>query len=219
MEAFLIERNARRRFLSRDANFGYLLTKDRCTDILSRIRFRFFRKAVNGLQAMWIHPSTYTYRSDEPENLLDTLWVERPGWGYLLRRDLWLRIECSAEDLIRQGYVEMRPLSEGEVSFCPFCHMYICAIPGYLKEKHFLACGGGGENLLAMEDAMISEQRRLMYERKISEQKRREKEELEEMERKERFDRVKEEAQARQLSKDRKKRLKVDTKELLRKKL
>jgi hypothetical protein len=168
---------------------------------------------------MWIHPATYTYREDEPESLLETLWVERPGWGYLLRRDLWLRTEAAAQELVRQGYVPMSPRTDGDVSFCPFCRMHICAIPGYLKEKHFLECGGGGENHLAIEDSMISEQRRLMYESKILAQRQREKEELEEMERKERFDRIKEEAQSRQLSKDRKKKLKQDTRDLLRNKI
>jgi hypothetical protein len=196
-----------------------LLTGERSTDILSIVLLGIFFKATKRLRAMWIHRATYTYRADEPDNLLEALWVERPGWGYLLRRDLWIEMECSADELIQQGYVEMRPATDGEVSFCPLCRMYICAIPGYLRERHFLECGGGAENHLATEDQMISDLRRANYELKIFEQKRREQEELEEMERKERFGRIKEEAQARQLSKDRKKRLKEDTRELLRKKL
>ncbi len=219
MEGFLIERNARPGSLSRDVTFRYLLTEDRSTDILCPIHLGVSCKVMKRLRHMWIHPATYTYREDAPENLLETLWVERPGWGYLLRRDLWLKTESSAEELVQDGYVQMNSQTDEEVSFCPFCRMYICAIPGYLKEKHFLECGGGGENHLALEDAMVSEQRRLLFERKILAQRQREKEELEEMERKERFDRVKEEAQTRQLSKDRKKRLKEYTKEFLRKKL
>ena len=167
---------------------------------------------------MWIHPATYTYRMDQPENELDSLWVERPGWGYLLRRDLWVNVDVSAEELRQQGYEEMRPETDEQVSYCPFCHMYICDIPGYLQEAHFLECGGSGEDPLALEDSMISEQRRLMFERTVMAKRRRELEELEEAERKERFDRIKDEAQARQLSKDRKQRLKKETRELLRKK-
>jgi hypothetical protein len=167
---------------------------------------------------MWIHPATYTFRTDQPDNPLETLWVARSGWGYLLRRDLWLNIDASAEELIREGYEAMKPLTDGEVSLCPYCRMYICGIPGYLREQHFSACGGSGEDHLALEDSMISEQRRLMFERQVLARRQRELEELEEMERKERFDRIKDEAQARQLSKDRKKRLKDLTRETLRKK-
>lgn len=167
---------------------------------------------------MWIHPATYTYRSDPPENALETLWVERHGWGYLLRRDLWLRVDASPEQLDEEGYEALRPDTDAEVSVCPFCRMHICGIPGYLKETHFAECGGSGEDHLALEDSMISEQRRLIYERTILERRQRELEELEEAERKERFDRIKDEAQARQLSKDRKKRLKQETRDLLKKK-
>jgi hypothetical protein len=168
---------------------------------------------------MWIHPATYTYRPDQPETDLETLWIERLGWGYLLRRDLWLKVETSEEELIQEGYEALRPPTDKEVSTCPYCHMHICGIPGYLKERHFLECGGSGEDHLAMEDSMISDLRRANYERGILERRQRELEELEEMERKERFDRIKEESQARQLSKDRKKRLKDETRELLKKKL
>jgi hypothetical protein len=167
-------------------------------------------------QVFWVHPTSYTYRVDEPEKLLETLWVERPGWGYLMRSDLWLSRECSEEELLSKGYREMVPVADGQASLCPFCRMYICDIPGYLVEKHMAECGGGrGEPYALLENA-INEQRRVIHERRILEAIQRAKEELEEAERRERFDRIREEQLERQQQKDRKKRLKEEVRDQLR---
>jgi hypothetical protein len=108
-------------------------------------------------------------------------------------------------------------LTNEEVSVCPHCGMHIDSIPGYLRERHETECGGGGEGHLAMEDRMISDQRMIIHERKIREQEQRARQELEDAEKKERFDRIRDEAMARQLGKDRKKKLKDEARELLKK--
>jgi hypothetical protein len=166
--------------------------------------------------SFWIHPATYTYRFDEPERMLETLWCERPGWGYLRRRDLWLRVETTAEELDRQGFVPRLPPAEDGARLCPYCGMYICGIPGFLVEKHLGECRGGEENWMRLEDILIDDVRRTRYERKILEQQLREQAELAEAEKRERFDRIREENAARQQSKDRKARLRRETKEELR---
>jgi hypothetical protein len=160
-----------------------------------------------------IHAASLTYREDTPERLLETLWVERPGWGYLKRRDQWVLWECTREELVAAGYVLRRPVPGEEVLNCPHCGMYMCSIPGYLVHKHIVGCGGGAGEGTAMEESLIQDQRMKRYAQKILADKMREAAELEEMERRERFDKIRDEQLARQGQKDRKKRLKEQTKE------
>lgn len=169
-------------------------------------------------QTLWIHPASYTYRSDYPERMIETLWVERQGWGYLMRRDLWIPTDLSVEELEAQGYERWTPPGKDDAFRCPSCGMYICRVPGYLARKHIQACGAGGEDWQKIEDAMISNIRMEMYHQRLLEEKRRELEEQMELARQERFDRIREEQQARQLAKDRKRRLREETREKLRKK-
>jgi hypothetical protein len=168
-------------------------------------------------RTIWIHPATYTFCLEQPEKDYETLWVERPGWGYLMRTDLWNQTESTVADLVAQGFVELTPATDPEISFCPSCGMYIHAIPGLLKERHMNECGGSGEDQMAMEDHMVSEIRREIHERRILAKIEQEREELREAEKRERFDRIKAEAATRQVAKDRKKRLKDETREQLRK--
>jgi hypothetical protein len=165
---------------------------------------------------IWIHPASYTYRLDEPERLLETLWCERTGWGYIRRRDLWVRSEVSAEELERKGFVRRDPLSEDGARLCPHCGMYICSIPGFLTEKHLAKCRGGEENWMKIEDILTEDVRRKRYETAILQARLRAQTELAEAEKRERFDRIKEDQTTRQQAKDRKARLKRETKEELR---
>jgi hypothetical protein len=164
-------------------------------------------------QFFWIHPASFTYREDRPYKLIETLWVERPGWGYIRRRDLWAQSDCSAEELQAEGYTLRRPDSDDRVRHCPFCGMYICDIPGYLTGEHFSECGGSAENWQAQEETLIADQRIKKYEAKIMAQKLQELADLKEAEKRERYDKIKEEMSSRQLQKDRKKRLKEETKQ------
>lgn len=167
-------------------------------------------------QTFWVHQASFTYRTDPPERPLETVWSARKGWGYLKRRDLWIEKRCRLDDLLDRGYEAMKPPDGNSVIVCPHCGTYISDIPGSLVSKHMAVCRGGGEDWLAIEDVIIHDIRVKQYERKILAAKLREQQEQEEAEKKERFDRIRDDAQARQLSKDRKKRLKQETKEDLR---
>ena len=172
----------------------------------------------NGSQApstareLWIHPGTYTYRPDKPEALIETVWIEHPGWGYIKRRDMWLRVVRSEEELRASGFIELNTLSEKAVTRCPFCGMHISAIPGSLVAKHTSECGGNLEDWLKMEDAVLSAKRMKDYEAKIMAALLRKKEEEAAQERRDRFDRIKEEAMAKQKGRNRKQRMKDETK-------
>lgn len=164
-------------------------------------------------QTIWIHPASLTYRFDEPANLMETIWAQRSGWGYLKRSDLWTKKEAHLQDLLAAGYKPRKSQTDEDVAVCPSCGMYMDAIPGSLVSRHKSECGGYGENWQAIEETLINDVRMKRYEAKIAEQKRREQEELEEAERRERQDKIKEGLLARQLQKDRKRRLKQETKE------
>ena len=168
---------------------------------------------MSAKQSFWIHAASFTYRADKPDKLIETLWVERPGWGYVRRRDLWTMCECSEEYLRARGYMLRRPDSDEFVRHCPFCDMYVCDIPGYLAHKHFSECGGSAENWQAIEETLISDRRMKEYEAKIMRRKLQELADQQEAEKRERYDRLKEEASLRQQQKDRKKRMKEETKQ------
>lgn len=165
---------------------------------------------------MWIHPASYTYRFDEPDRILETLWCERPGWGYVRGRDLWIEVEASSEEIQRQGFVMRAPLAEDGARLCPHCGMYMDGIPGFLVQKHLAACGGGEENWMKMEEILIENVRRERFERQVLARKLREEAELADAERRERFDKIREENAVRQQSRDRKARLRRETKDELR---
>jgi hypothetical protein len=166
-------------------------------------------------QTFWVHQASFTYRIDPPEKILETLWSARKGWGYLKRRDLWTQKRCTIEELVNDGFEPIKPQGHPDVKVCPHCGMYMCDIPGSLMTKHIALCKGGGENWLAIEDAIVHDIRVKQYFGKIMAEKLREQQELEEAEKRERFDRIREDAQTRQLAKDRKKRLKQETREEL----
>ncbi len=168
-------------------------------------------------QQVWIHRASYTYRRDYPESLMETLWVERPGWGFLLRRDLWTASTKSVDELLSEGFAERRGPAGAGVQTCSGCGMHICDIPGYLVEKHAAICKGKGENWPAMEESMLDNIRMRRHQAAILAAKLREQAELEEQEKRERHDRIREEYFSRQTGKDRKKRLKEETRSTLRK--
>ncbi len=171
------------------------------------------RRRAGAKQTFWIHPATFIFQRHEPPKLLETIWVAHPGWGYIRRRDLWIRQECSLEELLERGFMERKPLADGEAMSCPHCGMYIYSIPGALVKRHFEECGGMGEDWLAIEATVIDEKRIKDYERKLKDDAAREEQERLMEEKRERFDRIKSEAQARQMQRDRKKRLREETKQ------
>ena len=129
------------------------------------------------------------------------------------RRDLWIKRECSLEELVAEGYVLRKAAGEEDVVVCPCCGMYMHAIPGSLVQKHISQCRGGNEDWQKIEDVIISEQRLKVYLAKILAEELKEQAELEDAERRDRYDKIREGMVARQTRKDRKKRLKEETKQ------
>ena len=169
-------------------------------------------------QLIWVHPASYLYRLDEPTMLLETVWISHPDWGYIKRRDLWVQQEATLEQLKSQGYIEHKDSNGEEIRSCPFCGMYIESVPGFLVRQHFEECGGiGEEDWRKLEEAVVSIKREREFREKVIAEILRKKQEAEEMEKRERYERIKEEQAARQLAKDRKRRLKQETKDQLRK--
>jgi hypothetical protein len=131
----------------------------------------------------------------------------------LRRRDLWIKRECFLEELVAEGYVLRKAAGEEDVVVCPCCGMYMHAIPGSLVQKHISQCRGGNEDWQKIEDVIISEQRLKVYLAKILAEELKEQAELEDAERRDRYDKIREGMVARQTRKDRKKRLKEETKQ------
>lgn len=129
------------------------------------------------------------------------------------RRDLWIKRECFLEELVAEGYVLRKAAGEEDVVVCPCCGMYMHAIPGSLVQKHISQCRGGNEDWQKIEDVIISEQRLKVYLAKILAEELKEQAELEDAERRDRYDKIREGMVARQTRKDRKKRLKEETKQ------
>jgi hypothetical protein len=167
---------------------------------------------------IWIHPGSYTYRNGPPEKLLETIWRETAGWGYLKCRDMWIRYDGAPTQLREMGYTRMKDASDLGVSVCRTCGLYMIDIPGSLVGKHRAQCSGLSENWNTIEETIITEQRRRMFEAKISAERLRLIAEREEQEKRERQEKIKEELLAKQLQKDRKSRIKREAREILRKK-
>jgi len=126
---------------------------------------------------------------------------------------LWIKRECFLEELVAEGYVLRKAAGEEDVVVCPCCGMYMHAIPGSLVQKHISQCRGGNEDWQKIEDVIISEQRLKVYLAKILAEELKEQAELEDAERRDRYDKIREGMVARQTRKDRKKRLKEETKQ------
>lgn len=164
-------------------------------------------------QTLWVHPASFTFSLDPPQQPMETVWAERPGWGYIRRRDLWIQRECTVEEVQAQGYVLKKPVGADDVQICPHCGMYVCSIPGALIRKHIAECRGGREDWKTLEDAIIHDQRMRSFEAQVLAERLREQEERELAEKRERFDKIRDEHVARQEAKDRKKRIKKETRE------
>lgn len=126
---------------------------------------------------------------------------------------MWIKRECFLEELVAEGYVLRKAAGEEDVVVCPCCGMYMHAIPGSLVQKHISQCRGGNEDWQKIEDVIISEQRLKVYLAKILAEELKEQAELEDAERRDRYDKIREGMVARQTRKDRKKRLKEETKQ------
>ena len=163
---------------------------------------------------IWVHPATFTYSMEAPDRAMERLWVHRRGWGYLCRRDVWLKVNESIERLQERGYEEKKRRDDASVLTCPHCRMHVSGIPSIFVKKHLAECGGR-EYGSALDEMLIDGLRMRAHEAKLLAAKMREIQEQEEEERKERLDRMKEDLLSRQSGKDRKKKLKEGTKQEL----
>ncbi|MEW6530766.1 MAG: hypothetical protein AB1473_08025 [Thermodesulfobacteriota bacterium] len=168
-------------------------------------------------ETFWVHQASRSYRRDRPDRILERVWRAHPAWGYLQGRDLWISRECTEDELIAEGFLEIRPAGEPNSDRCPHCGMIMNLIPGSLAQKHLSDCGGGNEDWSKIENFIVDAKRMRDYEARLRDEALRKQREAEELEKQERLDRAREEFQARQQAKDRKKRLKEETKETLRK--
>lgn len=165
---------------------------------------------------LWLHRATWLYRRDSPENILELIWTAHPGWGFLRGRDMWISHEMTPEEAEAKGYVEGEASDEDAETVCSNCGMRMISIPGTLRSKHYAECCGMDEDWRKIEATMIEERRRTDYERRLIEEKLRQERELLEEEKRERLEKSKEDQLARQLAKDRKRRLKLETRKTLR---
>jgi hypothetical protein len=167
---------------------------------------------------LWIHKASSTFRRDEPVNLIQTVWIADAGWGSHKTRDQWIATEQAAEELQAAGYTELAPPEDPDVVVCPHCMTYMQGVPGSVVQKHLQACGGSGDNWIAMEAAVIADYRLKKFEAQIEAETKRAKEEQAAQEKKERFDRMREDIQKQQTAKDRKRKIREETRRDLRKK-
>ncbi len=166
-------------------------------------------------EILWIHPATFTYRRDAPQKVMESLWVDRRGWGYLRRRDLWIKVTDSVERLETMGYEEISLPGTPGVATCPYCRLYVSGIAGAFLKKHIAACRGT-DNGSALDEMLIDDIRIRRHEERILQAKLRAIQEQEEQERRQRFEKVREEQLAAQVTKDKKKRMKEETRQELR---
>lgn len=159
---------------------------------------------------IWAHHGSLTYRLDEPDVYLETVWAARTGWGYLMTRDVWLETEVAEEDLIAKGYVARRSSDSGFVRLCPTCGMYMCEVPGALAETHIAVCASSVENQLALDEFVLEQHRAAQFEARELRLKLKESEDLDAAEKRERTALMRDELLTRQRLKDRKKRLKEE---------
>lgn len=166
---------------------------------------------------LWIHQASSTFRRDEPANLLQTVSTADPEWGFHSSRDQWVPTERSDRELRDAGFTELGAPDDPDVVWCPHCRTIMQGLPGSVTQKHLRACDGGGEDWLYMEATVLADVRLKKYEATLLADAKRDKEERDAQTKKERFDRMKDEVQKQQMGKDRKRRIREETKKELRK--
>jgi len=164
---------------------------------------------------LWVHRASLSYRMDRPAAEWQTLWVFRPGWGYMKRRDIWTAVDLAEENIQKQGFTLLRPASDPEVHICRKCGLYMESVPGTLRKKHQAICGHSPDEGRKLDEIMIEDQRIRIAEHKLrlaEIQKRLEREaEL----KKERFDKIREEITAKQFQRNRRQQLRDEAREQL----
>jgi hypothetical protein len=162
---------------------------------------------------IWVHRATFSYRLRRPDREWETLWVQRPGWGLLKRKDLWSPTTLSESDLLAQGFARIDPQPIEGMRTCPHCSAVIINVPGSLVHKHLQQCNASTEEGRRLDEFMLDEQRLKIAEEKLKRQQREKQLEQEAELKRERAERLREETAARQAERDRKRRLKEEAKD------
>jgi hypothetical protein len=167
------------------------------------------------MHVIWIHKASFSYQLERPTSEWQTLWVFRPGWGYMKRRDIWTSLRIPEDDLRKQGFVPLKPGSDPDVHVCKTCRLYMDSIPGFLRQKHHAACARNSEEGRKIDEMMIEDQRIKIAEAKLRQKELHERLEEEAEQKKERFDEIREETALKQESRNRRQRLRDEAREQL----
>jgi hypothetical protein len=165
--------------------------------------------------SVWVHHASGLYCSDTPIRLLETIWIETPGWGYMLRRDLWTYADDFISRPVSSGYKDLESYGKEDLRRCPSCGLLMIGLPGALASSHIASCSDGSRSSLQIDEIMIENRRIKLHEAEVMLRLQREKGEKEEAERRERTEKLRDEVLARLVAKDRKKRLKDEAREQL----
>ncbi len=164
---------------------------------------------------VWVHHASGLCRSDTPIKLIETIWIETPGWGYMLRRDLWTYADDFVSDPVSSGYKNLASFGKEDIRRCPGCGLLMIGVPGALASSHIFSCSDMSRSSRQIDDIMIENRRTRLHEAEVMLRLQREKDEREEAERRERTEKLRDEGLARLMAKDRKKRLKDEAREQL----
>jgi hypothetical protein len=169
----------------------------------------------NRKEVVWVHHGGGLYCANTPTRLIETVWIERPGWGYVLRRDLWTCSDEAIGDLVSSGYRDLDAFGKDDLRSCKGCGLLMIGVPGALVSSHIVSCNAGAKSLRKIDEIIIEKQRIKLHEAEVMLRLQRERAEREEAERRERTEKLRDEGLARLAAKDRKKRLKDEAKEQL----
>lgn len=164
---------------------------------------------------IWIHKATFSYRVERPTSEWQTLWVFRKGWGYMKRRDMWTPLRIDEDDLRKQGFVPLKLGSDPDVHVCKTCGLTMESIPGFLRQKHHALCARNSEEGRKLDEIMIEDQRIKIAEARLRRKELQERLEEEAEQKRERFDEIREETALKQMSRNRRQRLRDEAREQL----
>ncbi|MDQ1240400.1 MAG: hypothetical protein QG577_2586 [Thermodesulfobacteriota bacterium] len=184
------------------------LVKER-TDVMSEMN------TTDPAHVIWIHKASFSYLLERPAGEWQTLWVFRQGWGYMKRRDIWTPLRIDEDDLRKQGFVLLKPGSDPDVHVCKTCGLHMESIPGFLRQKHHALCARNSEEGRKLDEMLIEDQRIKIAEARLRQEELQERLEEEAEQKKERFDEIREETALKQMSRNRRQKLREEAREQL----
>ncbi len=173
------------------------------------------KKSANSA-CIWVHRATFSYRLSPPSRQWEALWVQRPGWGLLKRKDLWTPTTLSESALKNSGYVDIESESSAGTRKCHTCNTLMIGVPGAIARRHVQGCGTISGEGRKIDEFVLDEQRLKIAEERLKQEELQRQLEKEAELKRERTEKIREEAAARQLERDRKKKLKEEAREQFR---